>query len=98
PSVVPLLYNLAIIIDVILAFSFGLQILRVNAFHSNEDLSAPSFARQADEIFWLAGQIHLHHERDLDAFLAKFYDRFERLTPEFFPGKIVVGEKVERHA
>ena len=96
PGVVPLLDNLAILVNIVLLFAFGLQVFRVDTFHSDEDLSTAGFGRQLNEVLRLAGQIDLHHERDVEAFLPKFDDRFERLAPEFFPGKIIVGEEIER--
>ena len=97
-GLVPFFDDISILLDVVLLLTFGLQVLRVNAFHADEDLSTPRLSRQADKILWLAGQIHLHHKRDLNAFLPEFDDGFESLAPEFLPGKIVIGEEIKRYA
>src|SRR5215510_4163047 len=98
PGIMPLSNNLTIFLDVVLFFPFGLQVFRVYTFHSNENLSTTRFGRQLNEVFWLACQVDLHHERDLDAFLSKLDDGFEGFAPKFLPGKIVIGEEVKGNA
>src|SRR5262245_47680884 len=98
PGIVPLFDNLTILLDVVLFFSFGLQVFRVYAFHSNENLSTARFGCQLNEVLRLARKVDLHHERDFDTFLSKFDDGFEGLAPKLLPGKIVIGEEVKGNA
>ncbi len=92
----PFLDDGAVFVDFILLLAFGGQVLRVDAFHADEDLSATGFGGQRDEVFRLARQIDLHHEGDVESLIAQLDDFFKGLAPEFFTGEVVVGEKIKR--
>ncbi len=94
-GVVPFLDNRLVLFNVILSFTFGLQVLRIHALHPDKDLRAARFGRQPHEILRLTSEVNLHHESDLDAILFELDNFFEGLTPEFLAGKIIVSKEVE---
>src|SRR5262249_21741249 len=97
-GVVPLLDDALILLDFVLRLALGLQVVRVDALHPDEDLRAAGLGGERDEVLRLLRQIDLHHERDFDAFLAQLDNLEEGLAPELFSREIVVGEKVKSHA
>ena len=61
------LFNVPVLFDLILPFAFGLEVLGIDALHPDKNLGAARFGRKPHEILRLAGEVYLHHERDLDA-------------------------------
>ena len=52
-GVVPFFDDAAIFFDFILLLAFGREVLRIDAFHADENLSAAGSGRQRDEVFRL---------------------------------------------
>ncbi len=94
-GVMPFFDNAAIFLDLVLLLSFGLKVLRIDAFHANENLRATGARRQRHEVLWLLGQIHLHHERYVETLFAQLDNFLEGFAPKLFTGKVIVREKIE---
>ena len=60
-------------------------------------MRAARFGRQADEVLWLARQVHLHHERNLNAFCSQLDDLEKSFPPKFLAREIVIGEEIKRN-
>src|SRR4029077_20873802 len=95
PGVVPFLDDVSVLFDVILSFAFGLEVLGIDALHADKNLGAAGLGRKPHEILRFTGEIYLHHEVDLDAFLPELDDLLKGLAPELFTGKVIVGKEVE---
>src|ERR1044071_9119985 len=67
--VVPFVDDLPVLFDTILAFPFGLEVLRVDAFHPDKNLSAAGLPSKPTEIFRLAREVYLDHKRDFDSLI-----------------------------
>src|SRR3989304_10061173 len=86
-GIVPLSYNLHVLLDLVLWLSLSLAVLRVYALHAAEHLAAAGLSSEAAEVLWLARQGHLHHKGDIYAFVVQSDDGFKGLTPPPLPGK-----------
>ncbi|MNC89154.1 hypothetical protein D3C83_50550 [compost metagenome] len=91
----PFFDDAAIFLHLVLFLSFGLKVLRIDAFHADENLRATGARRQRHEVLWLSGKIHLHHERDIEALFAQLDNLLEGFAPKLLTGKVIVREKIE---
>src|SRR5574337_1085229 len=67
----------------------------VDALQADKYLAAAGCCCETYEILRFTGQIHLHHEGDVDPFTAQSNDPFKGFAPELLAGKVIICEEVE---